>query len=74
MRTVKKWIDNKNWYERVEEIAQLEELLREAGEPDGHEQAWALHLLQAKLKSKRQSLRAIDIGLMPLQQRSQFDS
>jgi len=60
------WLNNRNWYELVDEIVQLEELIREVGEPEGHEQAWTLHLLQAQLKSKRQSLRAIDIGLIPV--------
>ena len=64
MRDDSEWLNNRNWYELVDGIAQLEELIREAGEPEGHEQAWTLHLLKSELKSKRQSLRAIDVGLL----------
>ena len=66
MRDDGEWLNSQNWYDLVDEIVQLEELIREAGDPEGHEQAWTLHLLKSKLKSKRQSLRAIDIGLMPV--------
>ncbi len=59
------WLSGRDWYELVDEIAQLEELIMEAGDTEGHEQAWTLHLLRMQLKSKRQSLRAMDIGLMP---------
>ncbi len=65
MRDDSDWPVSRDWYGLVEEIAQLEALIREAGEPEGHEQAWVLHLLQARLRCKRRSLQGIDAGLMP---------
>ncbi len=57
MHTAQQYQNRAGWHELVQEIATLEDLIADSRRPDDTHGVWALHLLQATLKLKRQLLR-----------------